>query len=115
MKRFDWGFGQSGLTDHAQDALKYYFLHALPPGGFVTSLLCNDPWTEVIARADHWNKQALANYLPWLQEYAPQGSWGSEAAVRSWMAKGPAYQAFQQTLTWEALNAEHSDMKEPLF
>ena len=110
--KFDWGVGVSGLTDHAQDALKNYFLYALPPGGFLTSLLSDHPWTVVIARADHWNKPILGKYLTWLQEMAPEGSWGSEAAVRSWLDKGPAYQAFQKTLMWETLSAEHSNMKE---
>jgi hypothetical protein len=106
-KKFDWN-SQSGLPDMSQDALKNYFLYALEPGSFLTALLCDRPWTEVIGRADHWNKTRLSEYSLWLQEYAPLGSWGSEETVRSWLAKGSAYQTFQKTLTWEALNADYT-------
>lgn len=110
-KRFDWNV-MSGLPDVGQEALKNYFLYAYQPGSFLTSLLSNDPWTEVVARADHWNKPSLGKYAEWLQDFAPQGSWGSPATVRSWLDKGPAYQAFQKTLTWDTLNADHTEMKE---
>ena len=109
--KFDWD-GMSGLPDVSQEALKNYFLYAFQPGSFLTSLLCCDPWTDVIARADHWNKPVLGKYLNFLQEYAPPGSWGSQDAVQSWLDKGPAYQAFQKTLVWETLNADHTDMKD---
>lgn len=109
--KFDWN-GMSGLPDISQEALKRYFLYGLQPGSFLTSLLCCDPWTEVIARADHWNKPVLGKYLNFLQDFAPEGSWGSKANVESWLDKGPAYQAFQKTLTWDALNADHTDMKD---
>ena len=109
--KFDWD-GMSGLPDVSQEALKNYFLYAFQPGSFLTSLLCCDPWNEVISRADHWNKPVLGKYLNFLQEYAPPGSWGSRDAVESWLAKGPAYRAFQKTLTWDALNADHTEIKE---
>ena len=105
--KFDWIDGWSGLPDMSQEALKNYFVHALPPGGFLISLLSCEPWHYVIARADHWNKELLGKYLEWLHEYAPQGSWGSESVVQDWLAKGPAYQEFQKTLVWEQLMAEH--------
>lgn len=105
--KFDWDYGMSGLPDISQEALKNYFLYALPPGGFLTSLLSCEPWNYVIARADHWNKELLGKYLEWLHEYAPPGSWGSESVVQDWLDKGPAYQEFQKTLVWEQLSAEH--------
>ena len=108
--KFDWNVGESGLPDISQEALKNYFLYALPPGGFVTSLLCDHPWTVVISRADTWNKPLLGKYIEWLQLNAPQGSWGSEEAVRSWLNKGPAFQTFQKTFMCETLNAKESNM-----
>lgn len=110
--KFDWGVGLSGLPDVSQEALKNYFLYGLPPGGFLTSLLSDHPWSVVISRADTWNRPILGKYLQWLQEFAPQGSWGSEAAVASWLAKGPAYQAFQKTVVWEMLKDDHSNIKD---
>ena len=110
--KFDWHAGMSGLPDIGQEALKNYFLYALEPGGFLTALLCDRPWTEVISRADHWNAPVLGKYLRWLQEMAPEGSWGNDEAVASWLHKGPAYQAFQKTMIWEMLKEEHSNFKD---
>lgn len=106
--KFDWGFGHSGLADMSQEALKNYFLYALPPGGFLTRLLSNENVVDVYRSADHWNKDLIGKYISWLDELAPKGSWGSEEDVKSWLNKGPAYQEFQKTLTWEALNAEYT-------
>lgn len=100
----------SGLPDVSQAALKNYFLYGLEPGGFLTSLLCDQSWTIVIARADHWNKPYLGKYFEWLGVYAPKDSWGSVEAVKSWLNKGPAFQAFQKTIVWETLNAKESDL-----
>ena len=110
--KFDWNDGLHGLPDVSQEALKNYFLYALQPGGFLTSLLSCDPWPDVISRADHWNKPILGKYLNWLQEFAPAGSWGSPDIVADWLAKGPAYQAFQKTMTWEILQAEEYESKD---
>ena len=110
-KRFDWNHGMSGLPDTSQEALKRYFLYGLQPGSFLTSLLSCDPWPDVIARADHWNKPVLGKYLEWLQEYAPLGSWGSMEYVASWLDKGPAYQAFQKSITWEILQQAEYDQE----
>lgn len=110
--KFDWEHGFSGLPDISQEALKNYFLYALPPGSFLTSLLSNHPWSTVISRADHWNRPLLGKYIEWLHALAPAGSWGSDEQVKSWLDKGPAYQEFQKTLVWQALNDDHTEMKE---
>lgn len=110
-KRFDWNHGMSGLPDVSQEALKRYFLYGLPPGSFLTSLLSCDPWPDVIARADHWNKPVLGKYLEWLQENAPADAWGSREAVQSWLDKGPSYQQFQKTITWELLQQAEYDQE----
>jgi hypothetical protein len=104
--KFDWEPGIGNLPNISQEALKRYFVYGLEPGSFLIALLCDRPWTEVMSRADHWNKSLLADYLYWLQEHAPAGSWGSEQAVRSWLNKGPAYEQFQKTLMWETLKAD---------
>ena len=104
--KWDWNMGSSGLADMSQEALKNYFLHALPPGGFLTSLLSNHDVVTVFRRADSWNKPIIGKYISWLDEYAPDDSWGSETAVRSWLDKGPAYQRFQKQLTLDILKGD---------
>ena len=80
-KRFDWGFGSSGLADMSQEALKNYFLYAFQPGSFLTSLLCNESVVDVYRRADHWNKDLIGKYI----------------------------------IMWEALNEDHTEMKEQMW
>lgn len=112
--KWDWSYSSSGLADMSQEALKNYFLYALPPGGFLTRLLSNAPVIDVYRSADHWNKDLIGKYVTWLDEHAPEDAWGSEEAVTSWLAKGPSYQRFQASYTWELLNQTQYD-QEPDF
>ena len=65
-KRFEWDFF-SKVPDHTRDALERYFLYGFEPGSFLKSVLCNDLYSSV-ARADTWNKQALADIVGWIAE-----------------------------------------------
>jgi hypothetical protein len=109
-KKFEWNFF-SKVPDHTQEALERYFLYAMEPGRFLRSVLVNDLYSSV-ARADTWNKTALADIVTWIAENAPEGSWGHEDYYREWIAKGPAYERFQKSLVWEALNADHTEAKD---
>ena len=110
LKKFDWDMF-SGVPDHTHSALKRYFLYGLEPGSFLASVLCND-LTSAVMRADPFNKKAIADVVLWIANNAPDGSWGHLDYYRDWLAKGPAYQRFQKSLTWEILNADHTEMKE---
>ena len=61
--KFDWN-SMSGLPDMSQEALKNYFLYALPPGSFITSLLSCDPWTDVITSVHGSQLNKLVMKLP---------------------------------------------------
>lgn len=109
-KKFEWNFF-SKVPDHTQEALQRYFLYGLEPGSFLRSVLVNDLYSSV-ARADTWNKTALADIVTWIAENAPEGSWGHEDYYNEWIAKGPAYERFQKSMVWEALNADHTEAKD---
>ena len=109
-KRFDWDYF-SPVPDHTREALERYFLYAFEPGSFVKAVLCNDLVSSV-ARADHFNKPAIAGIVEWIVNNAPEGSWGHEEYYQEWINKGPAYERFQKSLVWEALNADHPEMKD---
>ena len=109
-KRFDWDYF-SPVPDHTREALERYFLYAFEPGSFVKAVLCNDLVSSV-ARADHFNKPAIAGIVEWIVNNAPEGSWGHEEYYQEWINKGPAYESFQKSLVWEALNADHTEMKD---
>ena len=40
---------------------------------------------EACMRADESNKHRLFDYISWLYNYAPRGSWGSHDTVVEWM------------------------------
>lgn len=107
IKRFDWDFF-SKVPEHTRGALERYFLYGMEPGSFIKAVLCNDLYSSV-SRADTWNKQSLADIVSWIAEHAPEGSWGHPEYYEEWISKGPAYQSFQKSVTWEALNATHTD------
>ena len=110
MSKFEWDFF-SKVPEHTRGALERYFLYAVEPGSFVKAVLCNDLISSV-ARADHFNKPAIAGIVEWIINNAPEGSWGHEDYYKEWINKGPAYENFQKSLVWEALNADHTEMKE---
>lgn len=106
--KFDWGMGESNLPDVSQEALKNYFVYGFEPGSFLYALLCNKPWVEVISRADHWNKTRLYDYLKWLNDLAPDGSWGSEELVKDWLNHGHYFQEYQKVLLLETIKDDYS-------
>lgn len=109
-KTFDWDYF-SPVPEHTRGSLERYFLYGIEPGGFLQSVLCND-LVSAVARADHINKQAISGIVEWIANNAPDGSWGHEEYYKEWIAKGPAYEAFQKSLTWEVLNADHTEIKD---
>jgi hypothetical protein len=66
------------------EALKRYIDHGIPPGHFLSAVICND-LKEACARADSDNQKALFEITAWLYNYAPANCWGSEARMRIWI------------------------------
>lgn len=72
------------LPDHMKKAVKNYLEEGIPPGHFLTAVLCND-LKEAIARADDINILALPNIVSWFYNNAPKACWGSEDNFNSWI------------------------------
>ena len=47
-------------------------------------MLCND-LAGAVGRADHWNRQALADIIECISDLAPRRSWGSVESVKNWL------------------------------
>lgn len=110
MKKFEWDYF-SKVPEHTQEALNRYFIYGLEPGGFLQAVLSND-LTSAVLRADPANRVALSDIVRWIVDNAPDGSWGHLDYYKEWVSKGNNFQKFQKSLTWEILNADHSEMKE---
>lgn len=78
MDRFD-----SYIPPHMREGLMLYITHAIEPGSFMTSVLCND-LKRAVECADHININNIPNYIHWLVNYAPPECYGSLEAVKNW-------------------------------
>ena len=63
--------------------LTRWISHGVPPGHFLTAVLCND-LREAVVRADDVNLAALPDIVNWIRFNAPPACWGSTQAVNRW-------------------------------
>ena len=63
--------------------LENYLMRGFPPGGFTTAVLAGDLFAAV-AKADHWNRPAIAEIAQEVLWTCPQGALGSYKAVKDW-------------------------------
>lgn len=74
---------------YMEDGLRRYFEQRAPSdtiGGFLYALLTGD-LMEYFRRADSNNMRCCKEWVVWLSNYAPNGSFGSVAAVKSWLGE----------------------------
>ena len=71
------------IPERMVGSLRRYIEHGIPPGHFLTAVLCND-LAEACGRADDENVVLLNVYVTFLYCYAPQGCWGSREKFESW-------------------------------
>lgn len=72
-------FPNQGLVD----GIKNYYEFGIPPGDFLTAVICND-LREACARADHVNRHLLFEIIQWFYWEAPAGTWGSKEVFAKW-------------------------------
>lgn len=72
---------------HMQDAICRYIIFGARPGHFLTALLSND-LMEAYGRADDINTSHMRNWVMFLYDEAPAGSYGSPDNVKEWLAVG---------------------------
>jgi hypothetical protein len=77
--------GRDLIPDHMFGAVKRYIMQGIPPGSFLTAVICND-LREAFARADDQNAAAMHGWIKFFYNYTPSGCWGSPDAYRGWMA-----------------------------
>lgn len=77
----------SKLPEHMQGAAKRYVEKGLPPGDFLTAVICNDLFGAV-SHADEDNARALKEWVQFFYWEAPGGCWKSRDIMDEWIAKG---------------------------
>ena len=71
---------------YMESGLRRYFEERQDVGDFLTALLCNN-LRETLACADDENAQRIPEWVRWLYNHAPAGSWGSRENYKAWLAK----------------------------
>lgn len=74
------------IPEHTQGALSRYIEDGYQPGGFLTSVLCND-LMGAVARADGENIWALKDICQFVYNCVPSDAWGSAAKMDAYMEK----------------------------
>jgi hypothetical protein len=89
VAELDAGIGPHWLPipEYMRDGLRRWILYGIPPGDFLCAVLQND-LREACARADDTNRHLLFNYMAFLYNHAPQGSWGGPISFQSWSKIG---------------------------
>ena len=67
-------------------SLWLYFCYGIPPGGFMTAVLCND-FCDAVCRAHPMlTAETLRSLAKWLINCAPSDSFGSADKMRRWQS-----------------------------
>ena len=77
----------NNLPLHMQDGARLYVEHGVPPGPFLTALICDDLY-EAFGRADDINESRIQDWARFFHNDAPSTCWGSPAKMAAWIAQG---------------------------
>lgn len=72
------------IPDYMRPALYRYIFEHIPPGGFLSAVICNDLYTAVL-RADINNLYNIPAYVAFFMNHAPMDCWGSKKKFWNWI------------------------------
>jgi hypothetical protein len=72
---------------YMRGGIRHYIDSGLPPGDFLTAVICND-LSNAVGRADDNNIHVLPAYVNYFYNYAPHNCWGSKKLFKEWVEKG---------------------------
>ena len=73
------------IPEHMRDAAKNYIERRIPPGSFLTAVICNDLF-GAFGRADEINRDAMFDWVCFFYNEAPSACWGSPAVMDAWVS-----------------------------
>jgi len=87
---YEWGLALVNLIpQRMQPGLVRYILLGIRPGDFLCAVLQGDLF-GAFGRADFENQTIMKNYVEFLHNYAPSGSFGNEFLFQNWMKRNGA-------------------------
>ena len=75
------------IPEHMHNVLKLYIERGVPPGSFMSAVICND-LSGAMGRADHINQHRIFDIVKWFYNYAPIDCWGNEDKYHGWLERG---------------------------
>ena len=87
----------SKLPEHMQGAAQRYVEKGLPPGDFLTAVICNDLYGAV-NRADEENARALKEWVQFFYWEAPSQCWKSKEAMSAWIKQGGLHKGLREVV-----------------
>ena len=72
------------IPPHMRESVELYVNHGVPPGHFLTGLICKDI-QMMMDHADHTNVWLIPLYYGWFYNEAPSWCWGSIDKMSKWM------------------------------
>ena len=79
-------FREFYIPERMMGGIRRYIEHGIPPGDFLTAVICND-LKEAIGRADDENIKNIPAYVAYFYNEAPAPCWGSIELMQSWIAR----------------------------
>ena len=74
------------ITDRMLDCIRDYVEKGFTPGGFLTSVICNDLCSSVF-RSDDENLHNLPAFVAYFANETPGTCWGSYEKMQQWLNK----------------------------
>ena len=88
----DWSL----LPERMHGGARRYIENGIPPGDFLTAVICND-LREACGRADDENRRLLFEYVKFFYCHAPRDCWGSPESYKAWVQHGGLAALGQET------------------
>ena len=75
------------LPQHMRGAAQRYIENGIPPGSFLSAVICND-LASAMGRADHINRERIHDIVSFFYNEAPGPCWGSREKLAAWLESG---------------------------
>ena len=88
IESIEQSMADKGIPQHMREDVLAYVEHGRSPGGFLASVLFNNPFIDVVAKADSANRDALEGWMLFVYNDLPMAAWGDRASVDQWVNQG---------------------------
>jgi hypothetical protein len=77
-------FYEFHIPEYMEGAIQRYIDHGIPPGGFLSAVICND-LSGACGHADDENRRNIPAFVAYFYNEAPADCWGSREKMAAWI------------------------------